>query len=528
MADRRIADLDEATVLTNNDLFVLSQANQAKKTTWSRILTYLASALDGHGGIRTIAKVSSTGNVDIYRITFTDSTVSTFSVTNGKEIDTITQYWAVSSLNDTVPATWATSRQTMTATDRYLWSYYRFTYNDSTYEETDPSVIGVYGDTGDDWYVHIRYAAQMPTDDSDIRVYPNNWIGIYSGTESEPPTSYTAYSWFMYKGEKGDTGNAILSINRTGTSGLIDTYTVSFSNNTTTTFQVRNGSNIVSIDKTGTSGLVDTYTVALSDGTTSTFTVTNAKSISSITPVDVTRAAGHTDVYRINFNDGDTYEFQIYNGVNGTGAVSTVDGLSSQNQNVELLTLGTGAPTPATPGSIKSRYFDTAASRLYICTGIDTSGAETTYSWAGAGVTTDSSMSTTSTNPVQNAVLTAIIGTVAMTTTAQTVKGAVNELKQSIEDLAGSMKHIKASNVDVAIASWETDPEGTSSDFPLRAAVPVTGVIAAMFPEVVFSVADAMSGNFAPVAKCGAGVVYIYAAETPESIITVQSVLAIL
>ena len=49
-----------------------------------------------------------------------------------------------------------------------------------------------------------------------------------------------------------------------------------------------------------------------------------------------------------------------------------------------------------------------------------------------------------------------------------------------------------------------------------------------MFPEVVFSVEDAMSGNFAPISKCGDGVVYIYAAETPEDIITVQSVLAVL
>ena len=35
------------------------------------------------------------------------------------------------------------------------------------------------------------------------------------------------------------------------------------------------GSSIVSITKTGSSGLVDTYTILMSDGTTSTFTVTN-------------------------------------------------------------------------------------------------------------------------------------------------------------------------------------------------------------------------------------------------------------
>lgn len=528
MADRRIADLDEATVLTNTDLFVLSQSNQAKKATWTRILNYLAAALDGHGGISSITKISTSGKVDTYRITYSDSTTTTFAVTNGKEISSITQYWAISESDSTPPPGWSTMRQNMTSTYRYLWSYYRFTYNDSSYDETPKCVVGVYGDTGQNWYVHIRYAVRNPESNADIRDFPSNWIGIYSGTESTPPENYTSYVWYQYKGEKGDTGNAILSINRTGSSGLIDTYTISFSNNTTTTFQVRNGSNITGIEKTGTSGLVDTYTVSLSDGTTTSFTVTNAKSITSINPVDVTRAAGHTDTYRINFNDGDTFEFQIYNGVNGTGAVSTVDGITSQNQDVTLLTLGTGAPTPTTAGEIKSRYFDTAASRLYICTGIDTSGAETTYTWAGAGVTTDSAMSTTSTNPVQNAVLTAIIGTVAMSTTAQNIKGAINELKQSIDTAAGSIKHIKASNIDIAISAWATDPEGTSSDFPLRASIPLTGVTTAMFPEVVFSVADAMSGNFAPISKCGDNVVYIYAAETPESIITIQSVMAVL
>ena len=35
------------------------------------------------------------------------------------------------------------------------------------------------------------------------------------------------------------------------------------------------GVGIASITKTGTSGLVDTYTITYSDGTTSTFTVTN-------------------------------------------------------------------------------------------------------------------------------------------------------------------------------------------------------------------------------------------------------------
>ena len=465
MADRSIDSLDAATVLTSGDLFLLSQSSQAKKTTWSMIISYLTTALDGHGGISSIDLYSSQNNIDTYRITSADGTTGSFNVTNGKEIATVTQYWAVSDSNSTVPSSWSTTRQTLTVSNRYLWSYIRYNYNNGTYDDTVPSVIGVYGDTGENWYVHIMYANQMPTSDAEMTPFPSNWMGVYSGTEAVAPTSYLEYSWFQIKGAKGDTGNAILSINRTGQSGLVDTYTISFSNNTTSTFTVRNGSSIASVEKTGTSGLVDTYTVTLTSGETSTFTVTNAKSITSITPVDVTHASGSSDVYRINYNDGDTFEFTIYNGVNGTGAVSTVDGIQSANQDVTLLTLGTGAPTTETVGSLKSRYFDTANSRLYVCVGIDTSGGTPTYTWAGAGVTVDASMSTTSTNPVRNSTLTGIIGTGTINTTAQDLKGAVNELKTSIETVSSSIKHIKASNIDVAISAWVTDPEVISSDF---------------------------------------------------------------
>ena len=42
------------------------------------------------------------------------------------------------------------------------------------------------------------------------------------------------------------------------------------------------GQSIKSIKKTGTSGLEDTYTIILTDGTESTFSVTNGKGVSSI------------------------------------------------------------------------------------------------------------------------------------------------------------------------------------------------------------------------------------------------------
>ena len=92
------------------------------------------------------------------------------------------------------------------------------------------------------------------------------------------------------KGDTGATGNGIVNIVKTGTAGLVDTYTVNYTNGGTATFSVTNGekgdtgatgNGIVSITKTGTSGNVDTYTVLYSNGNTDTITVTNG-SVTSV------------------------------------------------------------------------------------------------------------------------------------------------------------------------------------------------------------------------------------------------------
>lgn len=76
---------------------------------------------------------------------------------------------------------------------------------------------------------------------------------------------------------KGAAGNDITGIEKTSTSGNIDTYTISLSDGTTETFTVTNGTSIESIEKTSTSGLIDTYTITLTDGSTTTFEVANGE-----------------------------------------------------------------------------------------------------------------------------------------------------------------------------------------------------------------------------------------------------------
>ena len=86
------------------------------------------------------------------------------------------------------------------------------------------------------------------------------------------------------------------------------------------------GSSIKSIVKTGTNGLTDTYTVTLTDDSTSTFTVKNGNGIASIALQSGTHAPGTTDTYKITFTNGKTAAFSVYNGLNGAGSVVKVNG----------------------------------------------------------------------------------------------------------------------------------------------------------------------------------------------------------
>lgn len=150
MADKAISQLNAATSVTSVDLFVLEQSGEAKKLTGQILENWLVSFADGHGGIQDIEKTGSSGTnpvVDTYTIYLADETTKTFQVVNG-----------------------------------------------------------VKGDTGDQTYVWIRYAAHYPTSDSDMGTSPDAWIGIYSGLSSTAPTHYTDYSWYEYKGETGETG----------------------------------------------------------------------------------------------------------------------------------------------------------------------------------------------------------------------------------------------------------------------------------------------------------------------------------
>ena len=72
-----------------------------------------------------------------------------------------------------------------------------------------------------------------------------------------------------------DGHGGISNIVKTGTDGLVDTYTITLADTTTKTFTVTNGNGLTEFEKLSTVGLVDTYRFTRSDGTYFTFAVSN-------------------------------------------------------------------------------------------------------------------------------------------------------------------------------------------------------------------------------------------------------------
>ena len=258
-------------------------------------------------------------------------------------------------------------------------------------------------------------------DNDDIRAI----YGLYvknMNEKGEIPLSYE--EWLAtIKGEPGEQGVSIVSIEKTGTEGLVDTYTITYSDGHTSTFLVTNGEkgeqgiqgvpgadghtpiitigengnwfvdgadsgiraqgpkgergddgiSVVSITKTGSEGLTDTYTITYSDGHTSTFVVTNGEKGDqgiqgvkgedghtpvitvgdngnwfvdgvdtgihaqgpkgekgedgvSVVSIEKTSEAGLADIYTINYSDGHTSTFVVTNGEKGDQGIQGVKG----------------------------------------------------------------------------------------------------------------------------------------------------------------------------------------------------------
>ena len=203
-------------------------------------------------GISNIAKTSTEGLVDTYTITYTNGTTTTFTVTNGAQgiqgiqgvpgkdghspVITIQDgYWYIDGVNTNEVVGEGVKGDTgngisdisKTKTEGLVDTYtITFTNGDTTTftvtngaagAQGQQGIQGIQGEKGEDGHTPV------------ITIQNGNWYidGVDSGKSAE--------------GIKGDTGNGISSIAKTSTEGLVDTYTITFTNGNTTTFTVTNG-----------------------------------------------------------------------------------------------------------------------------------------------------------------------------------------------------------------------------------------------------------------------------------------------
>lgn len=230
---------------------------------------------DGKG----IASISKTSDklIDTYTIIYTDGGEFKFTVTNGRGIVSI--------------ALQSTS-------DDGLVDTYIITYNDgstSTFTVTNGAngIQGIQGEKGDDGHTPV------------ITIQNGKWHidGADTGMQAQ--------------GVKGETGNGISDISKTGIDGLVDTYTITYTDGTKTTFTVTNGAQ-------GAQGIQGIQGVPGKDGHTPVITIGengNWFVDGADTGVKAEAIKGETGAPGADGEDGDT----PYIGENGNWFIDGVD-----------------------------------------------------------------------------------------------------------------------------------------------------------------------------------------------------------
>lgn len=104
------------------------------------------------------------------------------------------------------------------------------------------------------------------------KIYATDLFVLQQSGSAKKLTGQVLLNWLT---AAADGHGGISSVDKVGTSGLVDTYRITLADKTTYDFAVTNGRGIKSWAKTGTSGLVDTYKMTLDDGAAITYTVTN-------------------------------------------------------------------------------------------------------------------------------------------------------------------------------------------------------------------------------------------------------------
>ena len=369
---------------------------------------------DGRG-IVSITKTGTEGLVDTYSILYTDQTVSTFTVTNGANGTNGTDGQDGQDGEDGVGITGITKTGTAGLVDTYTISFSNGT--SSTFTVTN----GKDGEDGQDGQDGAE-GPQGPagTDGTDgkdgkdgrgiSKIEKSGTVGLVD-TYTITYTDSTTQTFNITNGADGqqgpagqdgndgadgNDGNGIASITKTSTAGLIDTYTISYTDGTSTTFTVTNGQNgsngadgangvgITNIEKTSTSGLVDTYTISYSNGETDTFTVTNGTNGqdgqtgatgNGVSGIAKTATAGLVDTYTITYTNGDTDTFTVTNGADGQDGTNGTNGTDGADGRGIVSITKTG--TSGLVDTYTITYTDSTTSTFSVTNGADGSSSDT-------------------------------------------------------------------------------------------------------------------------------------------------------
>jgi hypothetical protein len=248
MPDIRPDELPIASTLANNNYIIINVGTSLKRIAKSTLINLLNvltndnmtdinnlthngdgnSFLDNSGTYRTVtwnditSKPFSTLNSEQFVVNESGE----LSVTNASSIDfSDLQAMLVSGQNIDIAADVENETLTFETIGETILTYANNTvyaigdiviYEDNLYKRVNAGMDTEWissnwtclssGSTGQNAYVHIKYSAIQPTQDSDMTDTPNAYMGMYCDNVQEASTTYTDYTWYKIKGENGNDG----------------------------------------------------------------------------------------------------------------------------------------------------------------------------------------------------------------------------------------------------------------------------------------------------------------------------------
>ena len=177
---------------------------------------------------------------------------------DGKGIDSIAEYYLISSKSTGITTSssgWSTTIPTLTAENKYLWNYEEIVYTDGTSDTTDPVVIGVYGDKGENAsWVKIETTSQV------FKLIGTSYSP--STITLSPTFNNSTYSKWQYSTNNGSTWTNVTS----GSNGLTISNNKLIIANTCSLFT--DSINVIQFRVTGTNNAVDIMSIMrIQDGT---------------------------------------------------------------------------------------------------------------------------------------------------------------------------------------------------------------------------------------------------------------------